>query len=128
MGNNNISLRIIMGLKLTYTKSGVTYYDSYHRITFGARDKAKKELLLVVKIYVSKAYADANPGDPFDHELIHVVPADFDAFFATMSYDDGDLYPEKQGYEFLKTIDPQAEGSNYPYCRFDYTEATDVLE
>lgn len=117
-----------MGINLTYTKSGVTYANSYHRITFGSRDKAKKELLLVVKIYVSKAYADANPEDPFDHELIHVVPKDFDTFFGTTSYTDGDLYPEKQGYEFLRTIDPHAEGSNYPYCRFNYTEATNVLE
>lgn len=117
-----------MALKLTFERSGVTYTDSYHRVTFGPRDKVKKELIVFVKIYASKTYADAHPDDFIDHELIRVAPEDFDTYFAMLSYEDGDLYPEKQGYEFLKTIDPGAVDTRYPFCRFNYLDAEDVIE
>lgn len=111
-----------MGLKLTYSKAGLTYTDSYHRVTFGPRDKKCKELLLLIKIYASKAYADTNPNDFYDRELIYVNGSDFDTYFGltTTEAEVGNLNPEARAYAFLQTIDPAEEGSQYPHCRFDY--------
>jgi hypothetical protein len=116
-----------MALKITYIDKGVTYTDSYHRVTFLKRDKKHKFVELYIKIYSSSAYADSNPQDFYDTERIKVLPQDFDSYFDLSSWEENTLYPEKAAYNFLKTIDPDEENSNYSSLRFDYkNDATDV--
>ena len=110
-----------MGLTISsYTYKGVTYTNTYHRVTSGPRDKKSSSQQIITKIYPNKNYADANPEDWFDIEKINITKEDFETYLNKTDNQDGFLMPEYFLYELLKTIDPNDPSSAYSNCRIDY--------
>ena len=112
-------------LKITYTQNGATFVDSIHRATIGMLDLLTQQVLVVIKIYSNVEWMIAHPDSPMDRELIWVNPSDITQYFVPLSQ--GSAIPLQSAINaFLQTINPSADNTNYPDCRFDYTRATPV--
>lgn len=116
-----------MALQATIIKHGHTHTNAYHRVSVGFRDKIMKNQQIVVKVYPDKTYADSTPQDPLHIEKILVIADDFDSFLGTTKLQELNQDIEKSMYDFVKTIDPDAEGSIYGTVKTDYkNDSTNV--
>lgn len=114
----------LKGLLFPYVKNGQLYESAWHRPTFRHVDvfRGKMEVLMIV--YASKDWCMENPDDFFDNEPIVVRPADVLTYFAPLAVGVPTTPLIDKALEFLQTISPQADGSPYANCRFNYSAAT----
>lgn len=112
-------------LQLTFIDkaTGVTYPDAVHRPTIGLLDLLTLEVLLIVKIYPTIERATLFPQTPFARELICVLPADVQQYFVPLADSQRPISIRTAIDTFLQTIDPTAEGTKYPNCRVNYSQA-----
>lgn len=114
-----------MAVKLAISQNGTDYTDAVHRATIGIMDLLTKEVVVIIKIYSNPAWMMAHPDQFLDRELIQVHPLDIQQYFVPLSQ--GSNIPLQDAINgFIKTINPKAENSHYPNCRFDYTQAVDL--
>lgn len=110
-----------MALVGPFNFKGVVFNQSYHRVAFRSRDKKLKQSEILIKIYANAAAAEADAiNNILDMASIMPIAEDFTEFFENVLPGEGNILPEKFAYDFLKTIDPEEEGSKYPNILFDY--------
>jgi hypothetical protein len=114
-----------MALKATFDYRGISYPDSYHKISKIEIIRSKKVCRIDIDIYANEAFRNSTlPGEGIDFPLLKtfilIEEVDFDNYINNTTYEQGEYYQEKSCYEFLKTICPTEENSKYPNFLVDY--------
>lgn len=112
-----------MTLSLPYNVDGVGFPDAVFRATLGVVDLKVKQVTIIVKVHSSPTQMENYPDRPFDREIIWVTPADILTYFVPFAANP--TVPLVTMIDsFLRTINPMAEGSKYPGCRFNFSVST----
>jgi hypothetical protein len=115
-----------MAIKLSFSdaNTGLTFTDTYHRVSACSIDFEKKEAQIIVKIYKDSTVAayDENHntvGLPFKQVVVVCKGESYETYFYFSAINpDGKNLPER-AYAFLMQQDPDSEDYT-GNCPFDY--------